>query len=146
MADAAGARPVDPDYARPEDRVSFADGYPLLVTNEASLVDLNRRLDRPVPMDRFRTNLRVAGAAAWAEDGWGHLHVGGAEFFVAKTCDRCVVTTVDQATGRKAEDNEPLRTLGGFRRDPRGRTIFGQNLIPRRLGRIAVGDAVEVLA
>lgn len=142
MADPAGARPVDPDYAAPDDRVSFADGYPLLVTNAASLSDLNTRLDRPVPMDRFRTNLLVAGAAAWAEDAWRTLRVGGAAFAAVKTCDRCVVTTVDQATGEKADDNEPLRTLGGFRRDARGRTIFGQNLIPRRLGRIAVGDPV----
>ena len=143
MADPANARPADPDYALPADRVSFADGYPLLVTNAASLTDLNARLERPVTMDRFRTSVLVSGAPAWAEDGWRRLRIGAAEFAVPKNCDRCAVVTVDQATGLKAEDNEPLRTLGTFRRDARGRIVFGQNLIPTRLGRIAVGDAVD---
>lgn len=145
MADPANDRPADPDYASPADRVSFADGFPLLATNAASLVDLNARLARPVPMDRFRTSVLVSGAPAWAEDGWRRLRIGEAEFKVVKDCARCAVITVDQSTGQKAEDNEPLRTLGSFRRDVRGRTLFGQNLIPTRLGRIAVGDGVEVL-
>lgn len=145
MADPADARPADPEYALASDRVSFADGYPLLVTSAASLADLNARLDRPVPMERFRTNLAIDGAAAWAEDRWHRLQIGDAAFEVVKTCDRCAVTTVDQVSGRKFEDNEPLQTLGGFRRDGRGRIIFGQNLVPRRLGSIAVGDAVAVV-
>ena len=59
-----------------------------------------------------------------------------------KDCARCAVTTVDQDTGMKSEDTEPLRTLARFRRKAGGRIIFGQNLAPRGLGRIAVGDAV----
>lgn len=146
MADPANARPADPEYAAATDRVSFADGFPLLVTNAASLVDLNGRLSQPVTMDRFRTSVLVTGAAAWAEDGWRRLRVGEAEFAAVKTCARCAVVTVDQTSGLMAEDNEPLRTLGSFRRDARGRIVFGQNLIPTRLGRIAVGEEVEVLA
>src|SRR5215467_1671494 len=34
-------RPVEPGYARDTDRVSFADGYPLLLANHASLDALN---------------------------------------------------------------------------------------------------------
>lgn len=146
MADPASARPVDPDHAEPSDRVSFADGFPLLVTNAASLADLNARLPEPVGMDRFRTNLAVEGAEPWAEDGWWHLRVGPVAFAGTKDCARCAVTTVDQDTGVKSERNEPLRTLAGFRRKAGGRIIFGQNLIPRGAGRISVGDAVELLA
>ncbi len=142
MADPATSRPVDPDFAEPDDRVSFADGFPLLVTNDASLVDLNARLPAPIGMDRFRTNVAVEGAAAWDEDGWNALRIGEVRFAGLKDCARCAVTTVDQDTGLKSEDTEPLRTLARFRRKAGGRIIFGQNLAPRGLGRIAVGDDV----
>lgn len=143
MGDPAAARPVDPSYARSEDRVSFADGFPLLAVNAASLDDLNARLPQPVPMDRFRTNLVVSGAPAWAEDGWASLHVGPVAFRGPKTCARCVVVTTDQLTGARPRDREPLRTLTGFRRDAKGRVVFGMNLIPDGAGRIAVGMEVR---
>ncbi len=145
MAHPDHARAVDPLYGAPEDRVSFADGFPLLVTTNASLDDLNSRLAVPVPMDRFRTNLLIAGGTAWMEDDWTGLRVGGTAFKVVKDCARCAVTTVDQASGVKDEDAEPLRCLGGFRRDAKGRIIFGQNLIPSSTGGIAVGDRVDVI-
>ena len=31
------ARPTDPERTRPDDRVSFADGFPLLLTSQSSL-------------------------------------------------------------------------------------------------------------
>ncbi len=143
MREPATARPADPDFATPDDRVSFADGFPLLVTTQASLDDLNTRLDQPVSMGRFRTNLLVDGAEPWAEDDWRDLRVGDVRFAGVKDCARCAVTTVDQESGVRCEHNEPLRTLARFRRKAGGRIIFGQNLIPRRLGRIALGDRVE---
>ena len=54
-------RPVSPDYGRPGDIVSFADGYPLLLISQASLDDLNARLERPIVMERFRPNIVVEG-------------------------------------------------------------------------------------
>lgn len=146
MADPHGARPVDPAYAAPEDRVSFADGFPLLATTEASLADLNHRLASPVPMSRFRPNIVVAGSGAWAEDGWRWLRVGPVVFESVKPCSRCVVTTVDQDAGHKSQDLEPLTTLKTFRRDLSGQVIFGQNLIPRGTGTIRVGDMTEAWA
>jgi uncharacterized protein YcbX len=146
MPDPDKARPVDPGFAAAEDRVSFADGFPVLVTNAASLADLNVRLERPVDMDRFRTNLVVDGAEPWDEDDWRRLRVGATFFAAPKDCARCAVTTVDQATGVRSDRDEPLRTLASFRRKAGGRIIFGQNLIPRTLGRIAVGQDVEPLA
>lgn len=144
LAEPATSRPVDPDFAEAGDHVSFADGFPLLVTNAASLQDLNARLSSPVSMDRFRTNVAVDGAQAWAEDSWSRLRIGGAVFAGPKDCARCAVPTVDQDAGERSPDNEPIRTLAAFRRKAGGRIIFGQNLIPRALGRIAVGDDVAV--
>lgn len=140
----ADARAVNPDYAQPGDRVSFADGYPVLLTSDASLDDLNRRLARPVPMQRFRPNLVVGGAGAWAEDRWRRVRVGPVVFRLPKPCSRCLVPSVDQQTGERPDPHEPLHTLGTFRRGSGG-VMFGQNMIPETLGRIAVGDRVEIL-
>ena len=77
------------------------------------------------------------------EDGWGRIRVGEAEFDVAWQCSRCILTTVDPDTGVHDAAGEPLKTLRSFRR-VNGPVMFGQNLIPRKLGEIRVGDAVEV--
>ncbi|RMF61669.1 MAG: MOSC domain-containing protein [Bacteroidetes bacterium] len=135
-------RPVDPTYGRAGDRVSLADGFPLLLTTGASLDELNRRLEAPVPMVRFRPNLVLEGLAPFEEDRWRRIRVGAMTFRVVKPCARCVVTTVDPATGTVG--HEPLRTLATFRR--RGsKVFFGQNLIPEAPGVLYVGDPVEVL-
>ena len=138
------ARPINAAYNAGRETVSFADGYPVLLTSLGSLDDLNSRLARPVPISRFRANIVVRGAPAWAEDCWRLVRIGGATFRVVKPCDRCTVTTIDQQTGLRPDRTEPLRTLGRFRHDEHG-IMFGQNLIPATLGRIAVGDTVEVL-
>jgi uncharacterized protein YcbX len=143
MDDPAQARPVDTAYGRPEDRVSFADGYPLLVANAASLRDVAAWAVMPgLGMERFRPNLVVEGAEPWVEDGWREMRVGSAVFAAVKPCARCVVTTIDPATGVRDEQDEPLRTLLRFRRDARGQPIFGQNLVPRGGDVVSVGDPV----
>lgn len=138
------ARPVDPAYAHPHDRVSFADGFPVLLTSDISLGDLNQRLSQPVAMRRFRPNLVIAGAEPWAEDRWRRIKIGGVIFRLPKPCSRCSVTSVDQDTGERPLPREPLRTLATFRRT-QGGIMFGQNMIPQTTGRIAVGDAVTIL-
>lgn len=140
-ADAAMQRPVDPDYARPGDEVGFADGYPLLLLSGAAVDALSERIGRPVNWRRFRPNLLIEGVPAHAEDGWRRLRIGAVEFEVVKPCVRCVFTTVDPDSGERDPDGEPLKTLAAYRRGPKGIT-FGQNLIARGSGRIAVGDEV----
>ncbi len=138
-------RGVDPDYGQPADEVSFADGFPLLLITEASLADLNGRLDSPVDMRRFRPNLVVDGDVPYAEDEWRRFRLGEVEFEGVKNCSRCVFTTVDPDRGIKSPDKEPLRTLSTYRRRPEGGVFFGQNLIPRGAGVIRVGDPVTPL-
>jgi len=121
--------------------VGFADGYAFLVIAEASLADLNTRLARPVPMDRFRPNLVIAGTPAYAEDGWGEFAVGEARLRMAKPCGRCQVTTTDQATG-EVTGPEPLATLSGYRSHPEFGACFGMNAVTLRTGTVRVGDAV----
>lgn len=143
--DEACRRAVDPDYSKPGDVLSFADGYPLLLISQAALDDLNTRLARPVSMLRFRPNVVIAGTTPHAEDAWKRVRIGDIEFDVVKRCIRCVFTTVDFEHGEFDPDGEPLRTLIGYRRTDKG-VSFGQNLIPRGRGTLRVGDAVEVVA
>jgi uncharacterized protein len=135
-------RPVDPAYAEPGDRVSLADGFPFLLISEASLADLNARLEQPLPMDRFRPNLVVGGCGPFAEDGWRGVRIGRLTFRVVKPCARCTITTVDQESATKGK--EPLRTLARFRRAG-NKVLFGQNLIHDETGTLRIGDPVQIL-
>lgn len=127
--------------------LSFADGFPYLLTNEASLRDLQRRCPASVQMEQFRPNLVVTGADAWEEDTWKVVRIGEVVFDVVKPCSRCVFTTVSPARGEKHPSGEPLTTLQGFRTaQDSGDVDFGQNLIARNSGAIRVGDELSVLA
>ncbi|GAA2303253.1 MOSC domain-containing protein [Streptomyces hawaiiensis] len=149
LDDPATRRPIAPEYARPGETVSFADGFPLLLTTTASLDALNSLIaqgeyagEGPLPMNRFRPNVVVTGTPAWAEDDWSRLAIGDVPFRVAKTCGRCVVTTTDQDTGERGR--EPLFSLGRHRRRD-GKLVFGQNLVPLSRGTIRVGDPLRIL-
>jgi uncharacterized protein YcbX len=135
-------RLVDGLYARDGETVSFADGFPLLLISQASLGDLNSRLDTPVPMNRFRPNLVVSDCEPFAEDTWRRIRVGDVEFKVAKPCSRCVIPSIDQATAKR--DGQINRVLASYRR-VNGQLMFGQNLLYQHTGTLSVGDSVEVL-
>ena len=130
-------RQTDLKYTGEGHFTSFADGYPFLLIGEASLDELNSRLDLPLPMDRFRPNIVFTGGAPFLEDQLQHFSIGKIRFSGVKLCARCVITTIDQATGEKGK--EPLRTLARYRGNEH-KILFGQNLIHHGLGRIAVGD------
>jgi hypothetical protein len=132
-------RPIE--SASFEDVVSFADGFPYLLTTQVSLEALAARLDTPIGMNRFRPNIVVDGDVPFAEDDWTRVTIGDAVFRVAKGCDRCMVTTIDPETGETGL--EPLRTLATFRRW-NGKVWFGINLIPEGRGIVRVGDPVRL--
>jgi MOSC domain-containing protein len=134
-------REVDLNYAPEGGRTGFADAFPLLLIGEASLADLNARLQAPLPMNRFRPNLVVQGSPPFAEDGWRKIQVGGIPMQVVKPCARCVVTTTDQET--LARCNEPIRTLATYRRVD-NKVMFGQNVMHYGTGTLKVGDPVEI--
>ncbi|MDQ3863864.1 MAG: MOSC domain-containing protein [Actinomycetota bacterium] len=133
-------RLVDSYHAKSGDQVGFADGFAFLLISEASLEDLNNRLQEHVPMNRFRSNFVVRGCGPYAEDGWSRLRIGNVPFRVAEPCPRCAITTVDQRTG--ARGKEPLRTLATYRKSE-GEVFFGRNLIHDTFGTVRVGDLVE---
>ena len=150
FADDPNRRQANPAYAGPGVPMHFGDGYPLLVTTEASLAALNELIaagekadEGPLPMVRFRPNLVIGGGLPWAEDGWLRLRVGEAEFRVVKGCDRCAIPTTDEKTAVRRK--EPTYTLSKHRRWD-GAVWFGMNVVPLTPGAtLRVGDQVEVL-
>lgn len=144
MADQT-VRPVDGAYGREGDMVSFADGFPLLLTTTPSLAALNARLEQPMEMARFRPNLVVSGIIeAFAEDGWKALRIGALTLRVVKPCTRCVITTQDPRTG-EGQGREPLAALRKMGRLWDRMPVFGMNVIPDGPGVVELGQAVELL-
>jgi uncharacterized protein YcbX len=135
----------------PQKTVSFADGFPYLITTRATLEKLNELLDSPVPMQRFRANIVIGNTLPDAEYTWRSVTAGEAAFNLEKPCTRCVMTTIDQELGKKI-GKEPLATLARtyFLAQDFGSTrvqgaIFGENAIPTSYGTVSVGDEVRVV-
>lgn len=127
--------------ARTQTPLSFADSAPFLLTNTASLDDLNAMLDTPVEMERFRANFVVSGNGAYEEETWQRIRIGTVEFEYLKPCTRCVMTTVDLKTARKDPFQEPLSTLAVARN-----AVFGVHFAAVNRGVVKAGDEVEVLS
>lgn len=131
--------------------MSLADEAPFLLTNEASLEDLNRRLSargkNPVDMRRFRPNIVIKGLKPWEEDCLSKIRIGGVEFHVWQRCGRCTMTTIDRDTLERGP--EPLATLSTFRERAHGQRNFGMHMIPLLSQdgpfEIKLGDEVEIL-
>lgn len=140
-----GDRPVK---EAPDRQLGFADSNQHLLIGAASLADLNGRLETAIPMDRFRPNLVVEGAEAFAEDSWRKIEIGSAKFEFTKQCGRCMVTTIDQSSGEKGR--EPLATLNGYRKqvkNDKAKIVFGAyfNWDGAGQSKLEVGMEVKVL-
>lgn len=134
--------PVEPGYEVDHDLAAFTSfQYHLL--GAASLADLNARLATPVPLERFRPNLVIAGSPAFAEDSWQTVQINHLTFHVVKPCDRCAITTVDPVQGVMT-GKEPLTTLARYRTFNK-KVLFGQYLLSSERGVIHVGDILHVI-
>lgn len=116
---------------------AFSDGYPVLVTSDASLADLNERLAArgaaPVAMNRFRPNLVLSGLDAYGEDHLDEIRFdtpeGEVVLKLVKPCSRCTIPSVDPASGEQG--HEPSDTLATYRADARldGAITFAMNAV-----------------
>lgn len=134
-------RQVDPDYANPNDKVAFSDGFPFLIISENSLTALNHEMQLNLPMIRFRPNLVISGCPAYAEDSWREISIGAIDFRLPKPCSRCSVPTIDPETAQIGK--EPLITLNRTRKW-QNKVYFGQNALHNQCGQLTVGDAVHI--
>ncbi len=132
-------REVEKKYALHNEITSFSDGYPILIIGQASLDDLNSRLDIPIPMNRFRPNIVFTGGDAFEEDRIGTFSIGDIEFSAVKPCARCAIPTINQDTAQSSK--EPTRTLAKYRAANK-KIYFGQNLLYDKTGKISVGEEI----
>ena len=145
-------RKPNTDNAR---QLAFADGYPLLLISQASLMELNRRLvahygndnaQKIVSMAQFRPNIVIDNCQPFAEDNWQRIRIGEVEFKVSKPCERCTFTTINPENGEKHPQQQPLKTLRSFRQTKQSDVLFGQNLIALNSGTITIEDNLTVIS
>lgn len=134
-------RPVDEKFAKNDEQVSLADGYPFLIIGQSSLDDLNGRLEVPLPMNRFRPNFVFEGGKPFEEDSWRNFMIGNNRFVGLKPCARCIIPTINQDTAEQG--TEPLKTMAGFRKRD-GKVYFGQNLVAIDHHQVHEGDEIRV--
>lgn len=100
----------------------YGDESSFSLIGEASVADLNNRLEEPVTPQNFRMNFCVKGAKAYEEDNWDWVKVGQVIFRNLRPCTRCIFTTVNPETGQKNPKVEPLKTLKGY--DIKKQSVF----------------------
>ncbi len=127
------------------DQSRFVDVAPILVTNVASLEDLNSRLELPIPMNRFRPNVVIDGLEAFAEDSVISLDSGELKLVRATHCERCAITCTDQETGER--NSEPINTLKTYRHRENGYAggvMFGAYMGVEGSATLSVGDTLTI--
>ncbi|XP_027727457.1 mitochondrial amidoxime-reducing component 1-like [Vombatus ursinus] len=139
------------DYFRSIDKVPYSDTSPFLILSEASLADLNSRLEKKVKANNFRPNIVLSGCGVYEEDSWKEILIGDVEMKRIMASGRCILTTVDPDTGIMNR-KEPLETLRSYRQcDPSDQKVygkaplFGQFYVLEDPGTIKVGDPVYLL-
>ncbi len=115
----------------------FSDGYPLLILSEASIQELNLRLqaagNAEVCIERFRPNIVLSGLHAHDEDRALELKLQTNEGVVVlklvKPCPRCPIPDIDPMTARSG--TQVSTVLAGYRQDARvdGAITFGMNAV-----------------
>mgnify|MGYP000105173872 CR=1 FL=1 len=133
-------RQVDPRFAKPEEEVSFADGFPYLVTSTASLADLSERVGEDLDEQRFRPNIIVENETPFDEDNWAALKIGSHNFRLPKPCARCIMITQQPETGER--NLRVLTELPAYRKVG-NKVMFGMNACwEGGEGQVRVGDPV----
>ncbi|MGJ0506941.1 MAG: MOSC domain-containing protein [Methylocystis sp.] len=109
--------------------------------NLASVAAIQAAQGAPVDPLRFRGNLYVEGAQAWAEADWPgrRLRIGEAVLTVLKMTDRCAATGVEPGTGRR--DMDLVQTI----RKAFGHIDCGVYARIDEGGRVSRGDGVTLL-
>nr|XP_012232102.1 PREDICTED: mitochondrial amidoxime-reducing component 1 [Linepithema humile] len=133
------------------DTGAYTDATSYSLVTEASVADLNSRLDETISSQQFRMNIVVKGSTPYEEEKWDWIKIGNLIFKNVKPCTRCILTTVNPETGQKNSKAEPLVTLKSYKQctDPLIRPSVGDSPIlgihlglrgPN--GTIQVGDSV----
>jgi uncharacterized protein YcbX len=135
--------------ARPNRPGEALDVRPVTLVSLESVAELGRRggYDGELSPARFRMTIEIEGVSApHEEDSWGgrRVRVGEVELAIGDQVPRCVVTTLDPATG--VRDFPTLHVIKRYRGLTRkGNVHFGVYADVARPGVVRVGDEVAVL-
>ncbi|XP_046437969.1 mitochondrial amidoxime-reducing component 1-like isoform X2 [Daphnia pulex] len=142
------------NWLKPTDAGLFSNATPFHLLSVESANDLNSRVDGvEISTLNFRPTITVSGCQRpYEEDDWRFVRIGEAVFRYVKGTERCILPTIDPATGIKDPNQEPLRTLRKYRlaEDPVLRKAMGESplmgisLALEQAGRIRIGDVVYV--
>ncbi|XP_061599458.1 mitochondrial amidoxime-reducing component 1 [Cololabis saira] len=137
----------EPLFSQHEE-VAYPDVGPVMLLSEASVNDLNRKLEKEVTVERFRPNIVISDCEAFDEDSWEEIQIGSVRLQRVMSCGRCVFTTVDPETGIISR-KEPLDTLKSYRQCTpseqhiyKKAPLFGQLHTVKKTGVLQVGDVV----
>lgn len=145
-------RRATPPNSEPSNSIVYQDGFPLLLINQASIDDLNSRMNREdhVTYRNFRPNFLIESNSAFFEDVCIDFTISGIKFKNVKLCTRCTMTTVIPDKGVKTQSQEPLKTLRKYRVKEelahlyQDAPVFGINMIPINQGIIRIGDELLI--
>ena len=139
-------RTKETDNGIVQNLASLADKSPVLITNTASLEELNGRLGNKILMNRFRSNIIFTGENAYEEDGWQSVRIGETAFNTVEICGRCKLINVDHLTGEPT--GQPLETLSKYRKMDR-EIKFGMRMTcevkKEEQPMIKIGDEIIVI-
>ncbi|UAX42920.1 MOSC domain-containing protein [Pasteurella canis] len=130
---------------QPDAPVSFADGYPILLTTQASLTEVQTQCPSQIKMLQFRPNIVIDGEHPFIEQEWKQLKIGNVVFLNVKSCTRCILTARDPDKNTVDAKMEPFRTLKKINTNVDGQPLFGINLIPLNTGIIRLHDKIEII-
>lgn len=129
----------------PQNTVSFADSYPILLVNLTSLKALEQQCGVTLDIAQFRGNIIIESNVAFIEEKWRKIQIGDVIFIHTQPSTRCMLTTRHPLTAEQHPHLEPFRTLKKWHTNEQGEPIFGINLLPLNSGTIKAGDPIIIL-
>lgn len=128
----------------PDAAINFPDSSQFLVISQKSLDFLNKKLEKPIKINRFRPNIVFEGGTPHCEDQWTNIQIGTSAFESIKSCARCQMINLDQESATRSK--EPLKTLHTYR-SWENKIWFGRyfKYTSPSSTQISIGDTIRVL-
>ncbi|XP_033247187.1 mitochondrial amidoxime-reducing component 1-like isoform X4 [Drosophila miranda] len=118
-----------------------------MLMNLSSVDDLNTRLKNPVKPLQFRGGFEIKcdEHEPYAEDNWQWVRIGDeAVFRQVAPRTLCIVPNVNDNTGKRDVEGEPLKTLKSYRSFNHSSPLLGIHLGLRQPGKVKANDVVYV--
>ncbi|KAK6047086.1 hypothetical protein COOONC_15409 [Cooperia oncophora] len=82
-----------------KDKIAYMDDAPYMINTQASLDDLNEKLEEKIPIEQFRPVIVVDKCDAFDEDKWLSIHIGDVALQCTKPCERWAHSKICNLSG-----------------------------------------------